>query len=168
MINSFSAYEVKTIAADKEPKVSMGNIRAGVDYCITDYRGFSNAAMVILPGRLSWEEGEFAEIAKFIGAAVKDGVTVAAICGATSFLCRHGFLNNIKHTGDSPESLQSQKGYSGAALYVTAQVVCDGGFITANETAAVEFAYEIFKILKVDSDEEMAQWYDNFENGAVR
>lgn len=32
-------------------------------------------------------------------------------------------------------------------VYVPAQTVLDGGFITANEMAAVEFAYEIFKIL---------------------
>lgn len=53
-------------------------------------------------------------------------------------------------------------------MYVPVQVVADGGFITANETAAVEFAYEIFKLLKVDSDEEMSQWFDNFKYGAVR
>ena len=59
-------------------------------------------------------------------------------------------------------------GYTGAERYVKAQVVVDGGFITANETAAVEFAYEIFKLLNLDSPEEMAQWFDNFQNGAVR
>lgn len=58
--------------------------------------------------------------------------------------------------------------YLTSSLYVPAQVVADGGFITANETAAVEFAYEIFKLLKVDSDEEMGQWFDNFKYGAVR
>ena len=63
---------------------------------------------------------------------------------------------------------QSQNGYNGQFLYVPAQVVVDGGFITANETTAVEFAYEIFKILKVDIDDEMAEWYDNFKNGAIR
>ena len=36
-------------------------------------------------------------------------------------------------------------------------MVSDKGFITANETAAVEFAYEIFKMLKVDSEEEIEQ-----------
>jgi hypothetical protein len=43
--------------------------------------------------------------------------------------------------------------------------VVDGGFITANETAAVEIVYEIFKLLKVDSDEELSQWFNNFKNG---
>ena len=152
--NVFSDYVVKTIALDTSPKVSMGNLCVNIDYSIDDYLNFSNTAIIILPGGLSWEENA--------------SVPVAAICGATTFLCRHGFLNDIKHTGDSLELFQSQCGYCGQALYVPAQVVVDGGFITANETAAVEFAYEIFKILKVDSDVEMTKWYDNFKYGAIR
>ena len=135
---------------------------------IDDYLNFSNTAIIILPGGLSWEENNYDKIAEFIRRNKNAGVPVAAICGATTFLCRHGFLNDIKHTGDSLELFQSQCGYSGQALYIPAQVVVDGGFITANETAAVEFAYEIFKILKVDSDVEMAKWYDNFKYGAIR
>ncbi len=165
--NSFSDYTVKTIAIDKASKVSMGNLSVNVDYCIADYDDFSHTAMIILPGGLSWEENDYDEIAEFLKAVVQANISVAAICGATTFLCRHGFLDTIKHTGDSLELFQSQNGYHGESLYIPAQVVVDGNFITANETAAVEFAYEIFKILKVDSDEEMAQWYDNFKNGAI-
>lgn len=166
--NAFSDYAVKTIAVDKKPKVSMGNLSTSIDYCIADYKNFSNVAIIILPGGLSWEENDYDEIAAFIKVVTQANIPVAAICGATTFLCKHGFLDNVKHTGDSLELFQSQSGYQGQSLYVAAQVVVDGGFITANETAAVEFAYEIFKILKIDSDEEMAQWYDNFKNGAIR
>ena len=146
--NVISDYVVKTIALDTSPKVSMGNLCVNIDY--------------------SMEENDYDKIAEFIRRISNASVPVAAICGATTFLCRHGFLNDIKHTGDSLELFQSQCGYCGQALYVPAQVVVDGGFITANETAAVEFAYEIFKILKVDSDVEMAKWYDNFKYGAIR
>lgn len=166
--NSFSDYEVKTIALNKSPQISMGGLKTSIDYCISDYEDFSNAAIAILPGGLSWEENDYDEIAEFVKQLTERNIPVAAICGATTFLCKHGFLNNVKHTGDSLELFQSQKGYSGQSLYMEAQVVVDGGFITANETAAVEFAYEIFKILKVDSDEEMNQWFDNFQNGAIR
>ena len=166
--NTFSDYVVKTIALDTNPKASMGNLCANIDYSIDDYLNFSNTAIIILPGGLSWEENNYDKIAEFIRRIKNAGVPVAAICGATTFLCRHGFLNDIKHTGASLELFQSQCGYSGQALYIPAQVVVDGGFITANETAAVEFAYEIFKILKVDSDVEMAKWYDNFKYGAIR
>lgn len=166
--HSFSDYVVKTVAIDKKPKVSMGNLSVSVDCSIIDYNDFSNVSMVVLPGGLSWEENAYDEIAEFIRIIAQANIPVAAICGATTFLCKHGFLDNIKHTGDSLELFQSQNGYNGQSLYVPAQVVVDGGFITANETAAVEFAYEIFKILKVDTDDEMAEWYDNFKNGAIR
>jgi putative intracellular protease/amidase len=166
--NSFTDYTVKTIALDQTPKQSMGGVKAYVDVSIGEYHNFDALAMVILPGGLSWEENEYGEIADFIRRVRKLGIPIAAICGATTFLCKHGLLDHVKHTGDSLELFQSQKGYNGQMNYLSAQVVVDGGFITANETAAVEFAYEIFKLLQVDSDEEMAQWFDNFRNGAVR
>ena len=166
--NSFSNYTVKTISIDKEPKISMGNLSTNIDYHINDYTDFSNIAMIILPGGLSWKENDYNDIAKFIKNAIEFNTPIAAICGAVTFLSKHGFLNSIKHTGDSLELLQNQKHYKGNSLYISAQVIVDNGFITANETAAVEFAYEIFKFLKVDSDDEIAQWYDNFKNGAIR
>lgn len=166
--NAFSDYVVKTIATDTLPKVSMGGIRAEIDYTIYNYGNFDRLAMIIVPGGLSWEENNYEVLAGFIKKAADRNVPVAAICGATLFLCRHGFLNHIRHTGDSPELFRSVPEYTGEALYVAAQVVVSGGFITANETAAVEFAYEIFKMLRVDNDEELEEWYDNFRNGAIR
>lgn len=38
--NSFSEYVVRTIAIDKEPKVSMGNLSVIADCCIADYVNF--------------------------------------------------------------------------------------------------------------------------------
>jgi putative intracellular protease/amidase len=166
--NSFSDYKVKTVAIDDKPKISMGGINASVDYTIKGYDDFDSLAMVIMPGGLSWDDNDYCEIAEFVKKIMELHIPVAAICGATTFLCRNGLLDNVRHTGDSLELFQSQKGYNGEALYVPAQVVADNNVITANETAAVQFAYEIFKILKVDSEEEMAQWYDNFKNGAIR
>lgn len=168
VINSFSDYSVKTIGINTTGLVSMGGIKAAVDYGINSYDYFGQVAMLIIPGGLSWEENDYDEIAQFVRKARNYNIPVAAICGATYFLCRQGFLNNIKHTGDSLELFQGVKGYRGEGFYIPAQVVTDGDFITANETAAVEFAYEIFKILKVDTEEEMKTWFDNFQNGAVR
>jgi putative intracellular protease/amidase len=166
--NSYSDYVVKTIAIDLKDKVSMGGIKSKVDYSIDNYPNLENLAMVLLPGGLSWEKNRYDEIAEFIKTVIENKIPIAAICGATLFLCKQGFLNQIKHTGDSLELFQSQEGYTGSELYIPAQVVMDNGVITANETAAEEFAYQIFKLLKIDSDEELEQWYDNFKNGAVR
>ncbi len=165
--NSFSEYRVKTIGIDGGSQISMGGIRAAVDFTIDAYDRFDRLAMVILPGGLSWAENEYSQIARFIERVRALEIPVAAICGATYFLCRHGFLNRVRHTGDSLEQFQGVEGYEGETRYVPAQVVSDRGIITANETAAVAFAYEIFKVLKVDSEEEMDRWFDNFQNGAV-
>lgn len=167
VINSFSDYQVKTIGIDTENKVSMGGLQTAVDFSISDYNHLDQLALLIIPGGLSWEENDYDEIAQFVKTVSSLDIPVAAICGATYFLCKHGFLNSKKHTGDSLELFQSVEGYLGEEYYLPAQVVFDQGFITANETAAVEFAYEIFKLLKVDSDTEMKQWFDNFQYGAV-
>lgn len=168
VINSFSEYKVKTIGITTTDLVSMGGIKAELNYIINSYDHFDQVAMLIIPGGLSWEENNYDEIALFVKKIRNLNIPIAAICGATYFLCKHGLLNDIKHTGDSLELFQGVKEYRGENLYIPAQVVSDGGVITANETAAVEFAYEIFKILKVDSDEEMKKWFNNFQNGAVR
>ncbi|WP_309164872.1 DJ-1/PfpI family protein [Terrisporobacter mayombei] len=52
-------------------------------------------------------------------------IPIAAICGATTFLCKHGFLDSVKHTGDSLELFQEQKKYIGEAFYIHEQVVVD-------------------------------------------
>ncbi|MCL2372400.1 MAG: DJ-1/PfpI family protein [Defluviitaleaceae bacterium] len=156
-------YHVKTIAIDKLPKASIGGMRAEIDCKIAEYQSFGNLAMVILVGSFSWGEGRHDEIAGFVRDAHATGVPIAAICGATIFLARHGFLDNIKHTGDDAEyfaeMLQGETGYNGQENFTGGQVVSDGGIITATETAAIEFAREIFRMLQTDSNEEIDAWY---------
>jgi len=162
-------YAVKTIGVDKQPKVSIGGMRAEVDYDIEDYQNFNNLAMIILTGSFSWGENRYDEIADFVRKANKSGVPIAAICGATVFLAKHGFLNNIKHTGDEleyfEEMLENEKVYKGQEHFLVTQVINDGGFITANETAALEFAREIFRTLKTDTDDEINSWYEKHKHG---
>lgn len=169
VLNAYSEgmYEVKYIAVNKNEIVSMGGIRACADYDFGDYNNYENLAMVIMPGGLSWEENPYDEIYEFIKKVSEKNIPVAAICGASYYLCSRGFLNNVNHTGDSLELFKTGKCYTGEKFYQEKQVVVDKGFITANETAAVEFAYEIFKILKIDTEEEMKQWFENFQNGAI-
>lgn len=167
-INSVPAYVVKTIATDRAAKVSIGGIRAEIDYTIDSYYNFENLAMLILPGGFSWQETCHDEIAAFVKKARDVQVPVAAICGATIFLGKYGFLNEIKHTGDDLELFKNEHGYQGQGSYISAQLVVDNGFITANETAAVDFAHAIFHILKIDTDEEIDLWHDKFKYGMVR
>lgn len=167
-INSVPQYAVKTIAVDKEPKVSIGGLRAEIDFSIAEYIDFDNLAMVILPGGFSWHKKRHKEIAAFIQQATKSDIPIAAICGATVFLGSHGFLNKINHTGDSKDFFKEYTEYQGEDRFLEAQVVRDRNIITANETAALEFAYEIYKLLEIDTAEAIEDWYDNFKHGFVR
>ncbi len=165
-VNSVPQYAVKTIAVDKEPKGSIGGLRAEIDYAINEYHTMENIAMVIMPGGFSWKENEYKEIVDFIAEVRRLKIPIAAICGATLFLARNGFLDKVKHTGDEIECFLSEQGYNGHQHYVAAQVVLEDGMLTANETAAVEFAYEIFKLLQIDEASELEVWRDTFKNGA--
>lgn len=165
-INSDEEYTVKTIAADKAAKVSMGGIRAEVDYTIGDYRNYDNLAMLILPGGSGWREGRHEEIAEFVKKVIASGAPVAAICAAAIFLGKHGLLDKVKHTGNGLARFQKEPGYNGQDFYVSAQVAVDNGIITANETAAVEFAHAILGRLKIYDD--VDDWYDHFKNGMAR
>jgi len=167
---SFSEqYVVKTIGINKQPKASIGGMKAEIDYSIEEYQNFDNLAMIILTGSFSWGENRYNEIADFVRKANKSSVPIAAICGATIFLAKHGFLNNVKHTGDEleyfEEMLEGEEEYKGHKYFSVTQVVNDSGFITANETAALEFAREIFRMLNTDTDEEINLWYEKHKYG---
>jgi len=168
LTNSVPEYTVKTIAIDKQPKVSAGGLRAEIDYTINEYECFDNLAMIVLTGSFSWNKHSYDEIAKFVRKAHDLHIPIAAICGASVFLGKHGFLDKVKHTGNNLKRFQKEAGYNGQDSFITAQVVVDQGIITANETAALEFAREIFRVLKIHSDEDMDEWYDEFKHGIVR
>ncbi len=75
---------------------------------------------------------------------------MAAICGGTLFLARHGFLDTVRHTSCGPGWLkQNAPAYRGEAYYVPAPSVTDGGIITANPFGFVEFAADIIRTLDV-------------------
>ncbi|MCL2376564.1 MAG: DJ-1/PfpI family protein [Defluviitaleaceae bacterium] len=164
-INLVPQYTVKTIAVTNEPKVSMGGLRTEIDFIIGDYHNLENLAMLILPGGFAWHEGRHDEIADFVRKVREAHIPVAAICGATIFLGKHGFLDKITHTGDDPELFRKEDGYGGENRYISAQIAVDDGFITANETAAVDFAHAIFGLLKIRSDEDIDAWRNYFKNG---
>lgn len=164
-VNSVPQYSVKTIAADKKAKVSIGGLRSEIDLTLDEYTDLSNLALLILPGGFSWQKKEYKEIAAFIEKVLKQNIPVAAICGATIFLGKNGFLDKVKHTGDRFELFSKYDTYKGADHFVETQVVQDKGIITANETAAVEFAYEIYKLLEISDSDEIEEWYAYYQEG---
>lgn len=161
-LNTSSDYRVKTIAVDLLPKKSMGGINAVIDYQIDDFNEFDQLAMVIMPGGMTWKSNDYTKIVNFIKKIQTYNKPIAAICGATQFLGTHGFLDDIKHTGDWKELFENLEGYKGLDNFLEQQVVYDGNIITANETAGVEFAHEIFKVLWANDVEQNQKWLDYY------
>ena len=169
-ISFLGDYVVKTISIDKEAKTSVGGMRAEIDYSIKEYQVFNNLAMVVLVGSGSWRNNRYDEIADFVRKARYADIPVAAICGATVFLAKHGFLNDIKHTSNGlnffKERLKDENTYTGWKHFIPAQVVNDGGFITANETSALDFCREILLTLAdEDAGDFINGWYEKHKRG---
>ena len=167
-IQPIKEYVDKTIAVDHESKTSLGGLRTEIDYTLEEYCDLDALALLILPGGLGWEKEPTDEIAAFVKKVIDSKIPVAAICGATLFLGRYGFLNQVKHTGDELELFQKEPHYQGEAFYEASQIVMDQNIITANETAAVEFADAIFRVLNMYTDEQIDGWYRYFKQGMVQ
>lgn len=152
-------FEVKTIALNKQPKKSMGGFHVLPDYGL-DEPVFQECdiALLIVPGGTGWGDVKNHKVTSLIDACLKRNIPVAAICDGVTFLANKGYLDSVRHTGNTLEYLkQMAPNYKGQELFVEEQAVSDGNFITANGTAPIEFAREILKKLKVIPDVSFAQ-----------
>lgn len=152
-------YVVKTLSFDKEPKKSMGGFRTIPDYSINDYP--KEFAMLLLIGGNAWMEKKNNNIKPVVDYALHHSIPVGAICGATFFMGESGYLDNRKHTSNTLEFLKLQSPhYKGESNYIEEQAVSDCNVITANGTAALEFAKEIMLYLKTKPADKINEWYN--------
>jgi putative intracellular protease/amidase len=156
-------YQVRTVAATRNPITTIGGIRILPDM-VLDQLNPTESAMLLLPGGESWDQGGNLEAVEKAKAFLAAGVPVAAICGATAGLARGGILDTRKHTSNAPDYLAAT-GYRGAHLYQTTDVVSDQNVITASAMKALEFAREIFKRLDLYEDKVLEAWYGLFKTG---
>jgi putative intracellular protease/amidase len=156
-------YRVMTVGERKAPVRSSGGVAILPDLALDELEP-ARSAMLILPGGDSWDEGKNTTALECARRFLAAGVPVAAICGATAGLARAGILDNVKHTSNALAYIQATN-YRGAALYQDQPAVTDGNVITANTTAPIEFAYQIFKKLDVYPSEILEAWYGLFSTG---
>ncbi|KAF5086833.1 type 1 glutamine amidotransferase family protein [Methanobacterium aggregans] len=163
-INKSRDYTVKTVGFNEDTIVTMGGVSIIPD-CTIDEIDYSNAAIIILPGGEMWENDPVTDLVPVVEKFIKKGIPVAAICGTTVFLARHGFLEDIKHTSNGKSYLQNLVGkYKGNDLYVNKPSVSDNGIITANGIASLEFARDVLGELGVYDKDTLNVWYDFFKN----
>jgi len=162
-----TGYQVKTIAIDKDPKVSMGGLTVLPDFSLQGAP--LEFEMLIIPGGTGWREEKNQQAKQLVDYCFEHDIPVAAICDATTFLGIHGYLDQLKHTGNSlPYLKEGAPDYRGEENYIAEQSVSDGCLITANGSGAVEFSRDILRKLGVLEGEELDRWYDIFKNGFIK
>lgn len=161
-------YLVKTVSLGSRPIRSMGGFTLLPDY---DLRSVpADFSALILVGGLSWRKDEARGVEALVRKALAGNRVVGGICDATVFLGKMGALNDARHTSNLLSDLQQWAGpnYTGAAVYQNQPVVRDGRLITANGTAALEFAREVLLALEAAPEKKIEQWYNFHKLGACR
>jgi putative intracellular protease/amidase len=155
--------EIITVGNDNNTKTSMGGFKITPDISINEL-DFSNEDFLLLPGADKWLEDENEEILIKSKAFIDNDMNVAAICGATFGLAKHGALDSKLHTSNDKEYLKMLcPEYRGEEHYKDAVVVNDKRLITAPGIAPLEFSREVIRNLKVFSDETLNNWYGLYE-----
>jgi putative intracellular protease/amidase len=150
-------YRIVTVAESRKPITTKGGITLTPDITI-DALDPNESAMLIMPGADSWLTGANMAFVEAAGKFLKAEVPVAAICGATTGLARGGLLNDVNHTSNAPQVLESP-GYTGHDRYQHELAVRDGNLITASAVGPVEFARAIFDALEFYPKHTTDNWY---------
>lgn len=167
-LHSKKDLEVITVSNDKNAKVSMGGLRITPDITIHEMK-FSNEDFLILPGADKWLERENEEILIKSKEFIKEDMNVAAICGATIGLAKHGALDSKLHTSNDKEYLKMIcPEYRGERNYKDTVVVNSERLITASGIAPLEFSCEVIKNLGVFSDDTLNNWYGLYDKKEAR
>ncbi len=162
-------YVNKVVAPTLEPVCSSSGFRLLPDYSFATMP--DDYAALVLIGGYGWLDGEVASrVVPIVKKAVGKGLVVGAICNAASFMAKYGFLNRVKHTGNGLDQLRlwGGQGYTNEQGYVNAQAVSDGGIVTANGSASLEFAKELLLLLENEPAEAIEMWYAFFRKGYVQ
>ncbi len=152
-------YTVRTVSLSKDSVQSIGGFRVTPDYDIPSVPE-EYEALVLIGGK-TWREEKARQAEILVKDAVSKGKVIGGICDASAFLGTVGVLNEVEHTGNELEELRQWAGeaYTGETLYIKKQAVRDGKIVTANGTAALEFAKEVLLAANVAPEKEVREWY---------
>lgn len=163
-INKSKKHNVRFFTQKETEVVSMGGLPIKTNLTIRDIN-FEDVSAVILPGGSAWENKTIQGLDDLLENLYSKNKTIAAICAATTFLADKGYLNTNKHTSNDLDYLKNiATQYRGEEYYQNVLSVTDNNIITANGTAPIEFAREIFKNLKLYTDQDAEKWFQLFKN----
>ncbi|WP_440950631.1 type 1 glutamine amidotransferase family protein [Methanosphaerula subterraneus] len=153
-------YDVRLCGSSMDAITTMGGVHLSPDLLIDDIRP-SAGDLLVLPGADTWlepaQQPAFATVERLLG----EGMTVAAICGATLGLACAGLLDHRPHTSNDLAVLKMFcPAYQGEEHYVDEPAVTDDNLITASGLAPVAFAYQVFQRLDVMNPATLEAWYN--------
>jgi len=164
-INRSGQYDVLTVGFNDRVITTMGGLKLVPDATIKEVV-IAQTALFILPGGQMWEQFSDPDLSVFLRRLHEAQVPIAAICGATLQMIRAGLTHDVYHTSNAIEYVQYVlPEYTDSAFYINELAASDQKIITANGLGSIEFAREIFKQLKLFSDEGIENWYQMFKNG---
>ncbi len=164
-IKKSSVFDLIYFSKDGKPVQSMGGLQVLPQMALAEIQ-VDDIEMLILPGGMPWEKGENTEINPLVKTLFTKGTTIAAICAATTYLARHGFLNQLKHTSNNLDYLKMvAPEYCGDDNHIDSLAVTDKNIITAKGVAPIEFAREVFTAINLYNDTDTKKWFQLFKNG---
>lgn len=151
--------KIVTVGIEKTSVTTMGGLKILPDIKL-DECSIESTDTLILPGGDTWTETIHQPILKIAQRCLKEGILVAAICGATMGLAQTGLLNSRWHTSNDLEYLKMIcPTYTGEKYYKMESTVTDGKLITASGIAPLEFSVHVLKALGVFSSKTLDAWY---------
>jgi len=164
-IRKSEEFDLVYFSADGSSVSSMGGLRILPDVSLAEINA-EDVSMLILPGGTAWDKGENTEIDRLTKTLFDKKRTIAAICAATTYLAKLGFLDHLKHTSNDLYYLkQMVPHYAGDRYYLNSLAVTDEQVITAKGIAPIEFAREIFEKIELYSKPDIEKWFQLFKNG---
>jgi putative intracellular protease/amidase len=165
---------VVSVGFSKESIITMGGLKVTPDISLSEI-SHEKALLFILPGGEMWQKknpdfrkyfNDIDSLEELLVNFHREGVPIAAICGATITMARAGLLRGIKHTSNGPGFLdQFAPDYGEKSDYVIDFAVRDGNIITASGGGSVEFACRIIELLKIYPESQIEEWYQMFKFG---
>lgn len=162
-------YVNKVVSPTLAPIRSCGGFQTIPDYSF-DTMPEEYAALILIGG-YGWLDDKISDkVIPIVRKAIEKGIVVGAICNAASYLAKHGFLNNVKHTGNGLEQLKLWGGnnYTNQTGYINEQAVSDKRIVTANGTGELEFAKELLLLLENDTPEKIEMFYHFNKEGFIK
>ena len=164
-LKSNPKYINKIVAPTLEPVAAIGGFRVLPDYSFEDMP--DDYAALVLIGGYGWLTPDADKVVPIVRNALDKGMIVGAICNGASFMAKHGFLNDAKHTGNGLEQLKlwGAENYTNSEGYIHEQAVSDCGIVTANGSGVLEFTKELLLLLENDTRERVEMYYQFNKQG---